>query len=115
MKVYYSEAHRKHDPPFEVFDGGLRVPYLENPDRIDRILNELAQSQTDWAEIRAPRDFGLDPIGGMTKTISTSLLLPGPNGWLPMPKTNPHCYLLPSRFGVIPKSQPPSWAARAII
>ena len=41
MKVYYSEAHRKHEPPFEVFDGGLRVPYLENPDRMDRILNAL--------------------------------------------------------------------------
>jgi hypothetical protein len=22
MKIYYSEKHRKHDPPFEVFDGG---------------------------------------------------------------------------------------------
>ena len=39
MKIYYSEAHRKHEPPFEVFDGGLRVPYHENPDRMDRILH----------------------------------------------------------------------------
>jgi acetoin utilization deacetylase AcuC-like enzyme len=60
MKVYYSEAHRKHDPPFEVFDGGLRTPYLENPDRMDRILKAL--TQTDWANLREPRDFGLDPI-----------------------------------------------------
>jgi acetoin utilization deacetylase AcuC-like enzyme len=60
MKVYYSEAHRKHDPPFEVFDGGLRTPYLENPDRMDRILTAL--KQTDWAEVCAPKDFGLDPI-----------------------------------------------------
>jgi len=60
MKVYYSEAHRSHEPPFEVFDGGLRVPYLENPDRMDRILNALRT--TDWAEICEPRDFGLDPI-----------------------------------------------------
>jgi acetoin utilization deacetylase AcuC-like enzyme len=60
MKVYYSEAHRKHEPPFEIFDGGLRVPYLENPDRMDRILNAL--HAIDWAEILEPRDFGLDPI-----------------------------------------------------
>ena len=60
MKVYYSEAHRKHEPPFEVFDGGLRVPYLESPDRMDKILTAL--HATNWAAIIEPRDFGLDPI-----------------------------------------------------
>lgn len=60
MKVFYSEAHRGHEPPFEVFDGGLRTPYLENTDRMDRILSAL--NQTDWAEINEPQDFGLDPI-----------------------------------------------------
>lgn len=60
MKVFYSEAHRKHEPPFEVFDGGLRTPYLENADRMDRILTAL--HQTDWAELCEPKDFGLDPI-----------------------------------------------------
>jgi acetoin utilization deacetylase AcuC-like enzyme len=60
MKVFYSESHRDHSPPFEVFDGGLRVPYLENPDRMDRILNALRG--VDWADIIEPMDFGLDPI-----------------------------------------------------
>src|SRR5688572_25476361 len=60
MKIYYSEAHRQHDPPFEVFDGGLRTPYMENPDRMDRILKAL--QETDWAEVTEPKDFGLDPI-----------------------------------------------------
>ncbi|RPJ20782.1 MAG: histone deacetylase family protein [Chloroflexi bacterium] len=60
MKVYYSETHRKHEPLFEIFDGGLRVPYLENPDRMDRILKALRA--TDWADILEPNDFGLDPI-----------------------------------------------------
>jgi acetoin utilization deacetylase AcuC-like enzyme len=60
MKTFYSDTHRKHQPPFEVFDGGKRVPYLENTDRIDRILNALAK--TDWAELTPPVDFGLDPI-----------------------------------------------------
>ncbi len=60
MKVFYSEAHRKHAPPFEVFDGGLRTPYLENTDRMDRILNAL--NEIDWVDVREPKDFGLDPI-----------------------------------------------------
>ncbi len=60
MKIFYSETHRKHDPPFEVFDGGKRVPYLENPDRMDRILTAL--NKTDWAEFVEPDDFGLAPI-----------------------------------------------------
>jgi acetoin utilization deacetylase AcuC-like enzyme len=60
MKVFYTEAHRLHNPPFEVFDGGLRTPYMENPDRMDRILNALRESGN--AEILEPADFGLDPI-----------------------------------------------------
>lgn len=60
MKIFYSEEHRNHFPPFEVFDGGVRVPYYENPDRVDRILTAL--KQTDWADFSEPDDFGLDPI-----------------------------------------------------
>lgn len=60
MKICFSEIHRKHFPPFEVFDGGQRVPYFENPDRMDRILTAL--KKTDWAELVEPADFGLDPI-----------------------------------------------------
>ncbi len=60
MKIFYSETHRRHEPPFEVFDGGLRVPYLENPDRMDKILTALRT--VDWADIHEPTDFGLDPI-----------------------------------------------------
>ena len=60
MKVFYSEEHRKHMPPFEVFDGGLRTPYLENTDRMDRILEALQEA--GWADLREPRDFGLAPI-----------------------------------------------------
>ena len=60
MKIFYSEEHRKHYPPFEVFDGGIRVPYYENPDRMERILTAL--KLTDWAEFTEPEDFGLDPI-----------------------------------------------------
>lgn len=60
MKIFYSEEHRKHYPPFEVFDGGIRVPYYENPDRMDQILSAL--NKTDWAELTQPKDFGISPI-----------------------------------------------------
>jgi len=60
MKIFYSDNHRKHHPPFEVFDGGKRVPYLENPNRMDQILHALQKK--DWAEFIEPLDFGLDPI-----------------------------------------------------
>ena len=60
MKIFYSENHRQHNPSFEVFDGGQRVPYLENPDRMDKILSALRA--TNWAEFIEPDDFGLNPI-----------------------------------------------------
>ena len=80
MKVYYSEAHRKHEPPFEIFDGGLRVPYLENPDRIARILAAL--QRTSWAEINDPRDFGLDPIYAVHDTEYVDFLASCWTEWL---------------------------------
>lgn len=60
MKIFYSDAHLKHAPSFEVFDGGVRVPNFEMPERATRILAAL--QKTNWAEVQAPADFGLDPI-----------------------------------------------------
>lgn len=60
MKVFYSDKHRLHDPSFEVFDGGQKVPYLESPERVDKILSALGGSK--WTELTTPSDFGLDPI-----------------------------------------------------
>jgi acetoin utilization deacetylase AcuC-like enzyme len=60
VKIFYSEEHRNHSPPYEVFDGGKRMPYYENPDRMARILAALRK--TDWAEFHEPEDFGLDPV-----------------------------------------------------
>ena len=60
MKIFYSSVHLKHAPAFEVFDGGVRVPNFEAPERAIRILNAL--QKTDWAEIVEPADFGLEPI-----------------------------------------------------
>ncbi len=60
MKIFYSDTHSLHFPPFEVFDGGVRVSYLETPERAWRVLSSL--QQTDWAEIASPQEFGPEPI-----------------------------------------------------
>ncbi|MBI3243831.1 MAG: histone deacetylase family protein [Chloroflexi bacterium] len=60
MKVFYSEAHRAHNPPFEIFEGGVKIPVFECPERMDRVLAALRK--TVWAEIAPPEDFGLEPI-----------------------------------------------------
>ncbi len=111
MKVYYSDAHRLHDPLFEVMDGGERAPYLENPQRMARILSTFRK--TDWAEIEEPADFGLAPIlavhdGGYLKFLASA--------WSEWMESNPsgdyspvHSALLPATFALrsqshIPKS-----------
>lgn len=97
MKVYYSEAHRKHDPPFEVFDGGLRTPYLENPDRMDRILNALRT--TNWAEITEPKDFGLEPIHAVHANDYVDFLASAWTDWLAS-EAEDKSTLLPATFAL---------------
>ena len=97
MKVFYSEEHRKHAPPFEVFDGGLRTPYMENTDRIDCILTAL--NQTDWAEICEPKDFGLDPIYAVHDKQYIDFLCSCWTEWLAAEPKDPST-LLPATFAL---------------
>jgi acetoin utilization deacetylase AcuC-like enzyme len=97
MKIFYSEAHRKHEPPFEVFDGGLRVPYMENADRMDRILNAL--QQTGWTEILAPKDFGLDPICAVHDKDYVDFLASAWTEWLAT-EAQDKSTLLPATFAL---------------
>ena len=105
MKVYYSDVHRQHEPLFEVFDGGLRVPYLENPDRMDRILNALRQ--TGWAEIVEPRDFGLDPIYTVHDQDYVDFLASSWSEWLAS-EAEDKSVLLPATFALRRHSQKPT-------
>ena len=97
MKVFYSETHRQHEPPFEVFDGGLRVPYLENPDRMDRILNALRT--VDWANVIEPTDFGLDPILDVHDKEYLDFLASAWTEWLATDPKDPST-LLPATFAL---------------
>jgi acetoin utilization deacetylase AcuC-like enzyme len=105
MKVFYSEEHRRHEPPFEVFDGGLRVPYLENTDRMDRILNAL--SQVDWAEVCAPIDFGLDPIHAVHDREYIDFLALCWSEWLAS-EAEDKSVLLPATFALRRQSHRPT-------
>jgi acetoin utilization deacetylase AcuC-like enzyme len=105
MKVFYSEAHRQHEPQFEVFDGGLRVPYMENADRMDRILNTL--QQTDWAEILQPKDFGLDPICAVHDKDYVDFLASAWTEWLASEATGKST-LLPATFALRRHPQKPT-------
>ena len=105
MKVYYSEAHRQHEPPFEVFDGGLRTPYLENPDRMDRILNALRQ--TEWAEIVEPKALGLDPIYAVHDKDYVDFLSTSWTEWLAS-EAEDKSTLLPATFALRRHPQKPT-------
>jgi acetoin utilization deacetylase AcuC-like enzyme len=105
MKVYYSEMHRKHEPPFEVFDGGLRTPYMENPDRMDRILNAL--HDTSWAEICEPKDFGLAPILAVHDRDYVNFLATCWTEWLDS-EAKDKSVLLPATFALRRQPQRPT-------
>lgn len=105
MQVYYSEAHRQHNPPFEIFDGGLRTPYMENPDRMDRILGALRG--TGWADILEPQDFGLDPILAVHDKDYIEFLASCWTGWLDSKPKDP-TILLPATFALRRTSQRPT-------
>jgi acetoin utilization deacetylase AcuC-like enzyme len=105
VKIFYSETHRKHEPPFEVFDGGLRTPYLENPDRMDRILKALGA--TDWADVIDPTDFGLDPIYAVHDEDYIHFLASSWTEWLDSKPKDPST-LLPATFALRRHPQKPA-------
>jgi len=104
MKVFYSETHRGHDPAFELFEGGLRVPYLENPDRMDKILSALRG--VDWAEIVEPDNFGLDPILAVHDKEYVDFLASAWTEWLATEPQDPST-LLPATFALRRHPQKP--------
>ena len=63
MKIFVSQHHAQHAPPYALSDGGVHMQYFECPERIATVLTSLRQ--TSWAEIHPPSDFadfGMAPI-----------------------------------------------------
>lgn len=104
MHIFYSETHQLHNPPFELFDGGQRIPYLENPDRMERILSAL--KEMDWAEIQPPEDFGLNPILGVHNKDYVDFLHTAYEEWTQVKTDYEKTALLPATF------PPEGWSHR---
>lgn len=103
MKIYASDVHTRHNPDFEVFDGGQKVPSLEVPERVLQILKAL--QSTSWAEICPPEDFGLDPILAVHAPGYLNFLRDAYAEWLqaPLDADYERTALLPATF------PPPGW------
>lgn len=96
MKIFYSETNKLHNPSFELFDGGQRMPYLENPDRMERILSVL--KERDWAELLTPEKFGLDPVIAVHDVDYVDFLRSAYEEWTREETTYEKTSLLPATF-----------------
>lgn len=96
MQIFYSETHKLHNPPFELFDGGQHMPYLESPERAERILSALRE--LDWIEILEPEDFGLDPILAVHDADYVDFLRTAYEEWIQVKTGYEKIALLPATF-----------------
>ncbi len=110
MKVFYSDSHRRHAPPFEVVDGGQRAPYWESPARMDSALAALRQ--TSWAQILEPAEFGLAPVQAVHSEAYLAFLESAWNDWQKsFPSASPPTAdsgFLPATFAVRGSSHVPA-------
>lgn len=104
MRVYYSDLHSQHNPSFEVFDGGVQVPYLESPGRMQQVLAAL-QGQA-WVNLFDPDDFGLDPILAVHRPDYVEFLCDAFEEWMQQTTNYPKQALLPATF------PPRGWSRR---
>jgi len=106
VKIFYSDTHQLHNPPFEIFEGGVHVPYLENPDRMERILTALKLK--DWAELSEPEDFGLAPILAVHNADYVDFLRTAYNEWMQVETSYKKELFLPATFAPRDCSHVPS-------
>jgi acetoin utilization deacetylase AcuC-like enzyme len=96
MQVFYSDQHTLHNPPFELFDGGQHMPYLENPERMERILSAL--KNREWAHILEPDDFGLEPVLAVHDADYVDFLRTAYEEWTQVKTSYEKKALLPATF-----------------
>lgn len=59
MKIIYSEIHKKHNPPYEIYDG-VKESYAEKSDRIEAIVDTLKKNGI--TKFYAPEEISLRTI-----------------------------------------------------
>lgn len=60
MKVFYSNDHELHHPPFEIFEYGQQIRYYEQPARIENIFAAL--NNDPFFKLTPAENHGLEPI-----------------------------------------------------
>lgn len=98
MIVFTSDAHLQHNPPFEIFDGGEKVPNFEVPGRVERVRHALKQA--GLADFHEPRDFGLAPLLAVHSADYLDFLQSAYEEWLMSDTDAPYekSALLPASF-----------------
>jgi acetoin utilization deacetylase AcuC-like enzyme len=59
MKIIYSNKHKNHNPPFEIYDG-VKEPYAEKAERIEAIAKNLRENGI--ADFVSPKHFPIKNI-----------------------------------------------------
>jgi acetoin utilization deacetylase AcuC-like enzyme len=96
MRVYYSPVHAMHNPGFEIFDGGERMPSFETPERAERILAALRGAA--WAAIAEPGEVSQETIAAVHDAGYLHFLETAYADWLATPPDGPKQGLLPATF-----------------
>ncbi len=96
MNIYYSDSHLLHAPPFEIFDGGEKIPTFEVPERAERILAALKADPR--FSIHPPEDFGLAPILAIHDADYLDFLRSAFDEWQTEPTDYAKTALIPATF-----------------
>lgn len=59
IKIIYSEIHKQHNPPFEIYDG-VKESYAEKSDRIEAIIKTLRENGVN--KFYSPEEFSIRNI-----------------------------------------------------
>jgi len=96
VKIFFSENHYRHNPLFEIFEGGVITPYMENPDRLERVLSALQNLK--GIDLLSPTDFGLGPILAVHDADYVDYLGSAYEEWIRQGEDYKQLSVLPSTF-----------------
>jgi acetoin utilization deacetylase AcuC-like enzyme len=98
MKVFHTDAHRKHAPVMWLFRGVIK-PSPEIPERAEALL---AAAQGGGHEILEPGAFGLDPVAAVHDADYLDFLETAHERWMELPGASAE---------IIPNAHPGRWPA----
>jgi len=97
MKIFYSETHQQHDPPFEGYTSEKLLPALETAARATEVVRVLREKL--WTEIAPPDDFGLEPILAVHSSPYVDYLCSAFDEWQQFSPV-PEMTFIPGTYGI---------------